>query len=456
MKITIWDIFQYIFKWKFVIIAVIIAAVIAVFAYIEVNQTYSSTAVLQMNDSSIANGTTPDGNKYDAYEITSPSVLSNVIKSLELNRTVNSLRKNFTVTGITPESETAIRESKEKNGEKYEYYPTSFTITYTGEKGKQFREVRDILEYTIDEYVDFYMQKYISKASINDVAYDDDMGNYDYIDMVELLNDNLKQTITNLETYQEANPDFRSTSTGYSFSDIAVEYSNILDYRITEVYSDIYRGQISKNKPRLLETYTQKKEKNLLEEKACADVANVAKTRMDSFSAANKNIPNAYNDNTSENDDDLAIIDGVDWRKLNPVTTYDDLMELYVKNTVLANDYKLDAERCDEIIAKFSAAPPSDIDIDTLTSTVKKNIDEIKIEVTELNKTAAKVMEDYNNVNAASHVSLLTGVNYYPNLSVMLFTLIAVLAATFFGVVLAITVEISNAIKNYNKASDTV
>jgi len=127
MNISIWDIFKYLFKWKFVIaISVVIAAVLA-YMYVDNKQSYNSTVIIQLNDKSIQNGNAPDGTVYDYYEIVSPNVLTEVIEELSLKKTVDSLRERVTVTPIIPESEKEIQKSKEKDGEKHEFFPSTFS-----------------------------------------------------------------------------------------------------------------------------------------------------------------------------------------------------------------------------------------------------------------------------------------------------------------------------------------
>lgn len=453
MNISVWDIFKYLYKWKLAIVVTVIVSILATYGYVNMKQTYNSTAILQLNDACILDGNAPDGTKFDYNEIVSPNVLTDVIEELELKKTVDSLRTGITITPIIPETEKEIKEAKEKDGEKYEYYPNTFSVTYQGKIGETSNHTRSILESVVGNYIEFYNQKYAKLASINDVAYSEEMGNYDYIDMAEMMSDNIDDIITTMNGYSSRDASFRSTSTGMSFADLAKEYKYLEEFDISEIYSDIYRGQITKDKSLLIKRYTQKKEYYLLERKNFLDAAEVAKTRMDSFSASNRNVPNAYNTTTDNNDDNLEIIDGVheDYASKNTTTTYDSLINSYVDNCIGANNLLIKANHCDNIIAKFVQPMTDFVDTEQLTKDITENLEDTKSHLSALNKTANAVISDYNNYSSTAHVSPLTGVNYYTTISLSIYILLVTVLAGFVSVIAVLTFEI---VKSFRKKEE--
>ncbi len=453
MNITIWDLFKYVYKWKLAIISIVIAAVL--FAYVNVNrsQTFNSTVILQLTDSCISDGEAPDGSAFDINEIVSPKVLTDVIESKDLGLTVDSLRSGVTIEAIIPTSEVEMQEAKVELGEKYEYFPNTFSVTYTGDSGESGGAVRDILEAITDSYINFYNEKYLEFVSINNIAYDEALGNYDYLDMADMISNNLDDIINTLGNYHDKDSDFRSMSTGYKFSDIIKEYQYLDEFILSGIYSDIFRGQITKDSDKLIKTYTQRKEQYILEKTNFLELSEIAKSRMDSFSTANINVPNAYNTPKNDNDDELAIINQVhnDVDKYNTTTTYDVLINSYVDQLIEANNRQLSADRCDDIIAKFTAPLPEDVDRAALEEEVSKSIGETVLKMSELNKTINKVIDDYNDYAATSHVKPLTGVNYYATLSFSLYALLAGAASGLFATVAALAYEIIKAVKEDEK-----
>ncbi|MCM1115396.1 MAG: hypothetical protein NC397_07870 [Clostridium sp.] len=450
MKFSIWDIFKYIYKWKFVIIITALVSFLISVAYIEMFQSYNAQAIIKYNDSSIARGKTPDEEDFDPYEIVSPDVITAVINDLSLSDTVDSIRSRVTITSVVPDAELKIEAAKLENGEDYEYLPNTFSVTYEGKVGASESSSRDILDSLLQNYLAYYQENHATQAYINDVSFDGDLGDYDYIEIAEIISNRIDSTITSLEGYQLQDEEFRAPSTGLTFMDIKSEYTHLQDYKVSNLFADIYRGQITQNKPLLIEKYTERKENFELEQKDFAARAELTKSRMDKFAEANKDVPNSYNNNTDNNNDNLAILDDVHSdaygsRQLKTETTYDTLVEKYVSYSKAANNASLDAEHCVSVIEKFSVKPDKTINISALTESIEEQIVDIKDEMAQLYGDLSKTIDDYNDKTAASHIDLLTGIQYYAAKSQGLYTILIVAVGTAISVFCAIAYEFAKA-----------
>lgn len=446
MKFSIWDIFKYIYKWKFVIIIVAVVSFLISIVYIETHQSYNAQTVIRFNDSSIARGKTPDEKDFDPYEIVSPDVITAVIKDLSLGETVDSIRSRVTINSVIPEAELKIKAAKLEEGEDYEYKPNTFSVVYQGKVGASESSSRDILDSLLQNYLAFYQENHATQAYINDVSFDGDLGDYDYIEIAEIISNRIDSTITSLENYQLQDEEFRAPSTGLTFADIKSEYTHLQDYKVSNLFADIYRGQITKNKPLLIEKYTERKENFELQQKDYEARAELTKSRMDKFAEANKDVPNSYNNSTDDNNDNLAILDDIHSdtygsRRLKTETTYDNLVENYVSYSKSANNSALDAAHCVSVIEKFSIELDNTIDSDTLTKSVEDNIVDIKDEMAQLYGNLSKTIDDYNDKTAASHIDLLTGIQYYAAKSQGLYTILIVAVGTAGSVFCAIAYE---------------
>lgn len=451
MKYSIWDLFKYIFKWKFVILAVVLISFLISVAYIELFQSYNAQTIIRFNDSSIARGKTPDEKDFDPYEIVSPDVITAVINDLSLSDTVDSIRSRVTIESITPETEIKIKAAKLEDGEEYSYIPNTFSISYQGKVGASKSSSRDILDSLLQNYLAFYQENHAAQAYINDVSFDGDLGDYDYIEIAEIISNRIDSTISSLEAYQLQDKEFRAPSTGLTFTDLKSEYTHLQDYKVSNLFADIYRGQITQNKSLLIEKYTARKENFELEQKDFAARAELTKSRMDKFAEANKDVPNSYNNTTGKNDDNLAIIDDVHSdtygsRHLKTETTYDNLIQKYVSYSKAANNASLDAEHCVSVIEKFSVELDGTVDNSALTASVEEQIVDIKDEMAQLYANLSKTIDDYNDKTAASHIDLLTGIQYYAAKSQGLYTILIVAVGTALAVFCAIAYEM---IKDY-------
>lgn len=451
MNLKLFDIFKYLLKWKYRIIAVVILAFFAARLYVDRIQTSSAKVIIKYNDEEISDGKFPNGEAFDQYQIASPEVLQNVINSLGLDDSVETLRRRIDVSPIISSAVQELKAAKAKEGEEYVYNPDTFIITYSGKGDQPAYKVRELLETLAFKYVDYYSESYNTFAAINNAIADDNLDSYDYIEVTEVMENNIKEIISGLEKYKAADEKFRSTGTGYSFQDLIYEYEHLQESDIPTLYAQIYEGKISKNSARLIELYRQRANEAVLKQKNFEETAAMTKTKMDSFSEANKELPNAYNyKNNNQNNDNLAILDGVYdegiQRSLSK-TTYDTLIENYTNQLISANDAYLESLHYQKIADIFAQEVAEGVDTQTLQGNVEKEIGESIEKMKTLSSALSATVADYNDYSAQKHISLLTGVKCYDNVSASLYEMIAVVMAGVGMVLLALTLEIMKAYK---------
>ena len=449
MKLSIWDIFKYIYKWKTLIILSVVVAIGLSVIYINKNQSYESQVVIKFNDACIKDGKTPNGEVFDSQEIISPDVITAVIEDMDLKKSVENLRSRVKVKAIIPKTEETRKESLIKEGEEYSYYPDAYTITYTGRVGESPGMVRDILDSIVKNYLDAYVHNYINQIAINDFTFDEDLGDQDYIEVAEIMSNKIDTIISSLGNYYSSDSSFRSSKTGLTFMDIETEYKHLRDFTIPKIYSNIYEGQISKDKVLLIQKYRQRINEYRLQEQNYNDKAAMTKERLDSFAQANVNVPNSYNA-TKEDVEIIQDVYGDDQDGRNVTTTYDDLITKYVSDLTSANNARLNAEECEKIIEKFTTEISSDVNTEELTEAIKSDIaytnDKLNSIYTILNDT----INDFNDANAITHISILTGVRYYAMISLSIYAILFAGAALMMSVLFALAYEL---IKRYLRES---
>lgn len=451
MKLSIWDIFKYIYKWKLLIILSVVAAIGLSVVYTNQNQFYESQVVIKFNDACIKDGKTPNGDEFDSQEIISPDVITAVIEDLDLKKSVENLRSRVKVKSIIPKTEETRKESLIKEGEEYSYYPDSYTITYTGRVGESAGMVRDILDSIVKNYLDAYVHNYINQIAINDFTFDENFGNQDYLEVAEIMSNKIDTIISSLGNYYSSDSSFRSSKTGLTFMDIETEYKHLRDFTIPKIYSNIYEGQISKDKVLLIQKYRQRINEYRLQEQNYNDKAAMTKESLDSFAQANVNVPNSYN----VTKEDVEIIQDVydkrrDERDHNVTTTYDDLIIKYVSDLTSANNARLNAEECEKIIEKFTAEINSDVNTEEMTEAIKSDIEYTNNKLNDIYIILNDTIDDFNDANGISHISILTGVRYYALKSLSIYAVLFVGAAIMMSVLFALAYEL---IKRFLKGS---
>lgn len=452
MNITVWDLLHYIYKWKWLILIVTLGFFMFAVRYTDSHQTYNSQTIIKYNDSCISEGKTPDNKDFDPYEIVSPDIITAAIKDLSLNYSVDYIRSKVKITGIVPENETAMKEAKTKEGKEYTYYPNTFTVTYSGSIGESETQARDILDSIIQNYLEAYRSKYITQMTINDVTFDDNIGNYDYIEAVEIMDTRIDKTISLLNNYYVKDTTFRSPKTGLTFSDIQKEYEHLQEHTVAKIFSNIYTGQITKDKTTLFEKYRQRRDDYILTYQNFSDKADTAKEKMVAFVKANVNVPNSYNQSGQTQDgNNVDVLKDVydDWRhdsdseeRRDVVTTFDTLIQGYVDASIGANNAKLNAEFCENVISKFTGERDSSLDIDAITGEIENDISYTKEQMNKLYKTLSITINDYNDTNESKHISQLTGVQYFNTKSLSIYAMIFSVFGLMISVLFAVSYEI--------------
>ena len=433
MSITIWDLFKYLFKWKILIIAVLILSFVAATLYVDSRQTYSAKVIIQYNDSCISDGKTLDGNLFDANEIKAPKVILNVLQELGYeNKKIESVRENISISPITPKTVENLKEAKEKLGEEYQFFPKTFTITYKG--NSSFEATRDILTSVIANYFKYYSETYLYLATLTEVDYSLNQKDFDYLEQAEQIKENLKHTVESLSNYARDSTGYRSPTTGLTFDDLLKDFERIEEFTMPNIFSKIYEGQVTKDKALLISKYTERRESDVRERENLEYKASLTNDRLDAYVEANKRVPNAYNeeDGGDGRGNSAYIIQEVEYdheSTIDETTTYDALITSYANDSVAANNKKIDAEYCSDIIERFSAEKNAGIDYAQYENDVKTSIDEVLERLEGLYQKANRNISDYNAYIPALHIKKLSGVSYYGNISGSVYKLIALVGA---------------------------
>lgn len=246
----------------------ILSAVLSVLINISLTKerTYSASAVINYNYESAEQGKTPIDTDLDVNEIKSSSIMSKVIDRLSLSDgySADKLSSRVTVTEVPDPDKEAQKEAKLKEGEDYTYVPTTYIVefTATNSEGREFAQT--MLDEILDTYFSVFGENYINVDHISnniDKIYDND---YDYIQMAEQIDDTIEQTINTLYDRDSAYPYYRSTETGTSFGDLIDEFTFIKDVTLKDLFSKIYRYQITKSKSLLNADYNTRIDNNAI------------------------------------------------------------------------------------------------------------------------------------------------------------------------------------------------
>lgn len=439
MKITIWDVFSYINKWKVGIVEIVMLSLLATALYVNNHQTYNAETIIKYTDQNVRSGYTPTGEKLDVYEIISPNIISRAIEDLNINNSVENIRSRVIITPIIPDEVLEIKKAKAKEAEEYHYFPVSYSVRFVAGSDKNGGYARDIVEAIIKNYSIYYAETYLNNAIIPEIDYDTDIKTHDYLEIAEVMDSAVSSTIQYLEECYSSDMDFRSPVTGMSLNDLTTDYKAIKNFDIPALFSNIRNAQITKDREALLKKYKYRKEQYLLTSEYQTQSSDVAFTLMEGFVESNKSVPNSYNRDTdsSFNTNNIIIHDAK-----RAKTTYDDLVDNYVSDGIRAENSLTEADYCEIVLESFSKPADINMDYDTARASADNKINYIRDKLTRLYRTTSATIRDYNSLNASRHIESLSGIVITTSLSLKFYLLVAFVIGLMLGVFASIAFEV--------------
>lgn len=450
MKITVYDIIGYIFRHKwFICIFVVMCFVLGGFV-IDRQQTYTAQAIIRYMDPDAQNGYTPKGTSLDVYEIISPRVVSEAIKTLGVEDNVEDVRSHCSIEGIVPQSEQAIKEAQEKEGKEYTYFPKDYTISYTVGSEQTGAQARDMVDAILNSYTKYYSDTYLSTYTLPEIEFDTVENKHDYLETVEIINTAVEDCVEYFSNQAESNSSFRSPRTGYSFSDLSAKYSELSTVKLPEIFSDILNAHITKDEEIFLKTYEYKLNNSRVSGEGKERDSKTALNLMNKFVEANKDVPNAYAESRSESTDDDLLNSDIynahevyeDYKKTVEDTTYDDLVDKYVVDGTKAGEYNIDAKYYQMILDIFKTELPAGINQKAVEEEVEEDISQASHQVRELYSITNTFMEDFKRNLLTRHINLITSINIKSDHPTLLYKGIVLIMGLLFGCIAAISYEL--------------
>ena len=427
---------KYLSKGKLFIIIVALIGSIGVYYYANSHQVYTAKTVIRYANSGISDGLTPKGTKLDVSEIYSTTVIRGAIEDLGLNCSVDEVRSRIKVTPIISEDEEQKKETALSKGEPYNYFPTDYVISYEVGSERSLNFAGNMLDAVIKNYYSFYSEKYVDQLILPNNASNISSNDYDYIECAEIIQQTLKDIDDYLLQKKTNYPDFRASATGYSFADLENIYNYIINNKVPSLYVNIIQNKYTKNNDLLL------KKQQAIVESIDVDIQNNQsrserlKSIIDNYS--NKNSTEAQQGESTVDSNDNSIImdiDGYD-RGLDVTTTYDDLIEDYVRiNQAIENDL-IDKEHAEYLISVYANNTENQI----LNDEVENDIEKLVALLNDQYKIVQATANELNEYLGASYLNILNSVVTAQKVNIKLYIALAVVFFLFFGCAGAIVI----------------
>ena len=423
------------------IIVFCLLATYAIYFKLSSSNTYIASEVIHYNDAQAEKGLAPTGDKLDVNEIKSSAAMSKVVDKMGLTGiySVDNLISRINITPIEDKDKVAQKDAMLEEGEEYVYKPSTFIVSFasTSDEGPEF--ARTILDEMLDVYFEQFSQKYVNVAPANNTIKNLNKNEYDFIEMMEMIDTNIDSTLSTLYQRIDQNNFYRSTETGVSFAELANNFDYIRQVKVSSLFSKIYKHQITKNKGMLVSDYTTRIDNHNIENVKDQSIVEDIVTIIDAYvekmrESGNTNITYEY------------ILDNLHERDLHDyfgdqTVTYDELIYGWRDHNESKEHDIIDSAYCQYILDTFtsctgkcggkchhSALTCTELcndDYATLKATVEQEIDALLSELASLYDTTMKTNNEYNKYLGASYISVLSSASVRGSVNVPLYTAIA-------------------------------
>ena len=405
-------------RFMIIILALTIICTGAVYFLLGKKQSYSASILIEYTGEKAEQGLNPDDTKIDVSEIYSATVIEKVIDNLNLDCNVEEIRGAVVVQPIIPLTETKRETAAIELNMEFEFIPTKYLVTYTADSDYSEEHVRDVLDNMLMEYYVMYSQKYVENIAPPNNAMGISLDKYDYIECVNIVKENSNL----LATYCMArDPHFYSAKSGYSFTDLQLEYEYLRDVLLYDLNVYILEHKLTKDRELLLQKETNNLESYQIKLDNTLEYLKKQKKIITAF--ANKTLDGQVPMTELEG---MGIITNVEdgWKWSESVdTTYDILIQEYSQLLMDENYYRSELKRIENIIKIFSTDIPESSHGESAVA--RQELSSIIYKFNVLYDNLLLVVKDYYSVNSAKYISFNSNVQTNANVNLKLYVVLA-------------------------------
>lgn len=426
------QIFRYIKKWRYLILAISFVGSLLFYKYASKDQTYTAKIKIEYSNAEAAEGKTPSKDDIDIMEIYSSNVIKDAIEDLKISDSVDYIRSRCKVTEIIPEDVQTQKDALLEKGEEFTYFPTQYIVSFTVGADKSAAYARDILDAVIQNYLSSYSEKYINVMVAPNNAENASSGHttYDYLEKVELIEESVLDIRRYLEQKNRISSDFRAAETGYSFFDLFQEYSLIKNSEIAGLYADILEEKLSSDKEVLKKKYDAKITSYNLDRQNYEEKLKALQEVINSYSEKAKSWEN-WDFKGKDGDSSYSSIlqdvyNDIQDVSRNVETTYDGLMDVYVSYEDALTEVEGKIDHCQYILDTIINSQENwwEESVEENES-VQIKIDKLVERTSELYEIFYATIQEYNEYLAASNITILTSISTTEGLNLKLYIVLA-------------------------------
>ncbi|MDO4340590.1 MAG: diguanylate cyclase [Eubacteriales bacterium] len=430
---------RYLKRFAVIIVLFAVLGTAVFYRYESGRQSYSATAVISYTNEDAKEGLAPDLSEIDVKEISSAKVVDMVFQELGLSYTdyyVGNLRSRIQIDPVTSTQSELIEESLNKEGEEYTRKPTEYVITFTAnhDEGEEF--ARDFLNTLVAQYTLYYSENHVSQSASGNNLSEIYTKNYDYIEMMEKIDEVTKTTMESISGRAAADEQFRSVESGYSFYDLYYRFDLIRKNVLSDIFAEILNKKITKDQDILLSKYNNRISEygleNIKNNDESEEIWNIIESYVNMMKESdNTNITyeyildevyDTYNNSDSQ---DTENTDKSSTADIDRTVEYDQLIYDYVEDRTSYEYAVIDTAYCTYINSLFSGEVASDEESQLY---IQERIQSLVEELNELYSLLAVTNAEYNSYLGAKNINILSSVGVQENINLKFYMLVAFIA----------------------------
>lgn len=409
-------------------------------AYCSKKQTYVATAKIKYCGDGVSDGYTPDGTVLDSTEVYSPTVISRALEDLDIASGTDDIRSGITVSEIISDDQKALNEALLDKGDEVTYKPDEYTVTMTVGKDHNKSYARALLSAILDNYCRFYTEKYVSASLTLEPSSGLLEKGYDYYESIEILDSNTNEILEYLKDKKTNYPDYRASSTGYSYGDLYDMFDSLSEFSIPAMYAKTVDEAHTKNRATLQKALQQKIENSSQEETVYEKRKEYLIGLIDNYSEKNREMINYHyhNDSDENGNSSSYILKQVEAYESNQgqEITYDSLILEYVEIEKAISVGKINRKSWQEILDSFSKEKDESNTNEDLGKAINAYEETLSSDYGLLKKTD----DEHNAALSTEYVKITSSVVVNEGLNTKLYTLIGAVFAMILGCGLAVVI----------------
>ncbi len=360
------------------------------------DQHKAMTALVSFTFDGIEEGLDPVGNKFDVNSLKNPFVIESALTELGYSLDeLEVIRQGISIEGIIPsnaldrittyksvyENATSGALSAAQAMLDVTYYPTQYKVKFNySQTTFDNAQAVEVFNTVLECYRDYFFETYGYNKALGSAVTVLDYTKYDYAEAVDVFDSTLstlKSYVSNLA--EEDTTRFRSSSTGYTFSDLSEAIKTIQEMDLDRISSYVTVNNVTKDKDSLIDYY-QYRIDALNREKAIA--SENLKTISDSINTYQKDTIMVFGNGT----------DSTDTQETKFSEQYDNLIKqkISAQNTVSTA-----TQRVNYYNQRIKALKEKPVGSDAKVEKVEGYFDDLNEKVTELIDNINTTADEY-------------------------------------------------------------